>query len=323
MKSLKHKKIKNTWLLFDVLTRQIVSESFDIDAEQLVKNENFKIIDKYFINKTNLNKELSLYKMIIEGKGCTENNVNDYIETIIKNYTTKINISELQSEKYNLVGDIRRTFENQNKNLDFALQSNVKNYKLVASIYNIFEYISNDDVMYNIEQYMDAKNYIYEYLTNKVTKKYMNESDLNVMDIINNADDEIDNFDTYKSLDNSSKLLLYKVLTEKFNNKYKEKLNKNQKRILKKYVYSVYDSEEFNQFIINEFQTVTKIINDILPAVHESTVDSNKIIEIKLNEIKNQISSILNKKLIKEKYVLALLKAYKLFDDVRTTYKGK
>ena len=55
-KKLKHSKIKNTGVLFEVLTRQITS---DILSNK--KSKSVNLVKKYFNKNTALGKELELY----------------------------------------------------------------------------------------------------------------------------------------------------------------------------------------------------------------------------------------------------------------------
>ena len=300
MKTLKHKKIKNTWLLFDVLTRKVVNELFienkSSNNVNVQANPSFKLIDKYFADGTDLNKELALYKCIIEGVDNTTD-VNKFINLLLESHKNSINCKSINEQKYQLFGEAKVLFENDGLDINIALQSNVDNYKLIASIYSIFEYNSNSDIMYNIEQFMDSKKNIYDYMT---------KNDIN----------ENSGIEEYKKLDEASKLLTYKILVEKFNTKYKDMLNNHQKNILKQYVNSVYDSVEFNNFVFEEFKYAISIIDGIKPLISD-------IHKIKLQEIKNQFNSILDRKLIKECYVLALLNTHKLFGDIDLLYQNK
>ena len=60
-KKLKHSKIKNTSILFELLTRQITA---DVLANKSTKT--VKIVKEFFNEKTELGKELQLYKILSE-----------------------------------------------------------------------------------------------------------------------------------------------------------------------------------------------------------------------------------------------------------------
>ena len=297
MKTLKHKKIKNTWLLFDLLTRKIVNEMLsehnDIDKQKYVD-----LMEKYFSKKTNLNKELSLYKYLIDSN-LTESTIDtkDYIELILSKRTTTIDNKKLAEEKYNLFGEMKQLFEDDSDSVELALQSNISNYKVIASIYSLFEYSSNNEVIYNIEQFFDSNRNVFDYITEQRKKD------------ANNL------IEQYKRLNKSSKILTYNLLIEKFNKKY-EHLEKNQKLLLQNYVNSVYVATDFEDFMTKEMNNTVKNINTLI----ETNLE--EVHKIKLQEINKLFTGILNKKLIKENYILSLLESYELFKHINEYYRG-
>ncbi|MEA3387335.1 MAG: hypothetical protein U9Q66_02935 [Patescibacteria group bacterium] len=231
MKVLKHKKIKNTWLLFDVLTRKMVNESYQNNSAINTK-QSFKIVENHFKEGTALNKELSLYRYLLEGEINKDIDINTMIDLVLESYKKSINFEQLNKEKYELFGDMKQMFENENSDVNIALQSNVSNYKTIASIYSLFEYVASDNTLYNIEQFMDSKKVVYTHINNKLNET-VNED-----------------LTKFKQLDESNKVLVFNILIEKFNKRYSN-LTESQKRILKNYVNSVYDSAEFNNFMLN------------------------------------------------------------------------
>ena len=77
----KHNKIKNTGILFELLTRQIA-----VDVMNDSKNSpSVKIIKEFFNENTQLGKENELYKVLIEKKYKTTEQANILIEAVIKN----------------------------------------------------------------------------------------------------------------------------------------------------------------------------------------------------------------------------------------------
>ena len=76
---LKHSKIKNTGILFELLTRQITA---DVLAGKSTKS--VSIVKKYFNEKTELGKEFELYKILSEKSYNTENRASQLLEAVIK-----------------------------------------------------------------------------------------------------------------------------------------------------------------------------------------------------------------------------------------------
>ena len=61
MSTLKHTKIKNTGILFELLVRQVASDTLSANDSEAVR-----IIKEYFSSKTQLGKELQLYQTIFK-----------------------------------------------------------------------------------------------------------------------------------------------------------------------------------------------------------------------------------------------------------------
>ena len=77
----KHNKIKNTGILFELLTRQIA-----VDVMNDSKNSPaIKIIKEFFNEKTTLGREKELYSILIEKKYKTAEQANILLEAVIKN----------------------------------------------------------------------------------------------------------------------------------------------------------------------------------------------------------------------------------------------
>ena len=77
----KHNKIKNTGILFELLTRQVTVD--------VLNNENnssaIKILKEFFNTTTELGKENELYKILLEKKYKNRNHADMLIEAVIKN----------------------------------------------------------------------------------------------------------------------------------------------------------------------------------------------------------------------------------------------
>ena len=63
MKNIKHSKFKNTGILFELLVRQIA-----VDTMNNQRSKSVNLIKKHFNSKSELTKELNLYKALSEEK---------------------------------------------------------------------------------------------------------------------------------------------------------------------------------------------------------------------------------------------------------------
>ena len=125
----KHNKIKNTGILFELLTRQIT-----VDVMNDSKNSpSIKILKEFFNSKTQLGKEYELYKVLLEKKYSKSEQATILIEAVIKN-RRKLSNSRLKNEKYNLIKTIKESYDAT----DF-FNTRIPNYKILASIYNLVQ----------------------------------------------------------------------------------------------------------------------------------------------------------------------------------------
>ena len=129
MKKIKHSKFKNTGVLFELLVRQITLEVLNGDKTENAK----KIVREFFAPGTELNKELRLYDLLLKEKYNSENRAEKFVDTVSTAHS-KLNEGKLTKEKYNLIKEIRSSFD-----IEQFLSSPISNYKVLASIYKIFE----------------------------------------------------------------------------------------------------------------------------------------------------------------------------------------
>ena len=103
-RKLKHSKIKNTGILFELLTRQITA---DVLAGKSTKS--VLIVKKYFNEKTELGKELQLYQILAEKHYESENRASHLLDAVIKS-RQKLSNTSLRREKYNLIKEIKENY---------------------------------------------------------------------------------------------------------------------------------------------------------------------------------------------------------------------
>ena len=125
----KHSKFKNTAILFEMLVKQITHEVLTNSN----KGVSEAIIKEFFNAKRELAKELKLYNQLVKEKYTKIEEAKIFLNEIIEE-RKKLDENKLNREKYNLVKTIKESYE-----LDKFLSSNLQNYKLLASIYKVFE----------------------------------------------------------------------------------------------------------------------------------------------------------------------------------------
>ena len=112
--------------------------------------------------------------------------------------------------------------------------------------------------------------------------------------------------------DKDVRILSYKILLEKFNEKY-TKLTGNQKLVLKEYINSISNSNEFNKFVNSKLPTLKKSLKSRVKNV------KNEVLKIKLTEAINCVDKFcLNEsKTTKDDSVVQLLRYYELDKELR------
>ena len=152
MKKIKHSKYKNTGILFELLVRQIATDTLN-NKDSIAT----KIIKEHFSKKTELVKELKLYQSATKETFNSEYKAGEFLNIVIK-ARSKLNESVLSRQKYTLIKDIKHNFV-----LEDFFKYRVSNYKVNASIYKLFEYSNSD----NPKQYVECKSTLLEHLVGK------------------------------------------------------------------------------------------------------------------------------------------------------------
>jgi hypothetical protein len=292
MKQIKHSKFRNTGFLFELLVRQVTSDILNNRkgiAEGLLK--------KYFNSKTELSNELKLYQFIVSEKYNSENRAEKFVDAVIDS-RAKLDEKKILKEKYNLIKEIK-----DNYSIDEFLRSQIPNYKVLASVYKIFEYKVNTEQNYDPKDFINTKYALVEHLTGKASNtKTITESTIQTQ--LKNEDEEI-------------RLLTYNVLIENFNKKYKN-LNEQQKGLLKEYINSFTNSDNLKKYVVNEVKVLVKDFKQIGSKI------TDKVTKIKLAETINQLSKIASSSKIKDNHITSLIMCYELqkeLKDVESTIR--
>jgi len=285
MKRVKHSKFKNTGILFELLVRQITLEVLNGDTSETAK----KIVAEFFSPKTELNKELRLYELLTKEKYNSESRAEKFIDTVNEAHN-RIDQKQLQREKYNLIKKINESF-----NMDEFLSSPITNYKVLASIYKIFESKKYDS--YDVKDVFNSKITLIENIISKPATLTEAKKDKVV--------------EEYKKQDKDLRLLTYKVLVETFNKKYSN-LNESQKSLLREYINNLTNTTGFKSYVENEIPKIVKELKSIQSKV------SDKVTKIKLAET----ISVLNKtkigKSVSDNHVSSLMMSYELIKELKS-----
>jgi hypothetical protein len=278
----KHSKYKNTGILFELLTRQLTSDTIAGNNPKALS-----IIKKYFNGDSTLLKEYKIYHTFMGKKYKEDNKATMLINSLIEAHK-KLNKGQLRREKYNLIKEIKETYDINN-----FFKAKISNYKVMASIFNLLE--NNNASPLSI---VNSKVTLLEHITGKTLS---NKPKKNVV------------MEDYAKYDKDTRLLTYKVLLEKFNDKYSG-LGENQKTLLKEYVNSVTNSPILKTFINKEIKEVKKAITGYSKKVKD------KAVAIKLTETKNMIKPLCKKSSVNDDNVINLLNYYELVNELKTIH---
>jgi hypothetical protein len=279
----KHSKFKNTAILFELLVKQITHEVLSNST----KNVSEKIIKEFFSSNKELAKELRLYNQIVKEKYSSIDDAKLFLEEVAKE-RIKLDENRLNREKYNLIKTIKESYD-----LDKFLSSNLQNYKLLASVYKIFETKTLGRKV-EIRDFIDSNNTILEHITNKR--------------IATKPADTL--YESFKQQSEDLRLLTYKLLIENFNKKYSN-LDDSQKGLLREFINNVTNTSTFPKFIEEETK---KVLSNL---VKESKTVNDKVTKIKISEMIKLYKSEKFLKENQEKQVSVLMLTYELLKEVK------
>jgi len=281
MIKIKHSKYKNTGILFELLVRQITSDTLNN------KNSPAKeILQKYFV-KTELGREYKLYELLNKKSNLTEVKANILLDSILNSYST-LNKNVLKRQKYNLIKEIKNHYD-----LDNFFKHKLPNYKTQAALYTLMEIKSSKHS--HLEQEVSNKVTLMEHL---VSSKEVNKKE-NI-------------FEEFKSLDKDTRILTFKVLLEKFNEKYND-LSPSKKSILEAIITSADNTSHLKNTYNDNIDFIKKSLNKSLPTI------SDKATKIKIQELSKFLNYKKSSSSIKDNDLINLLQYHDLLEEIQLT----
>jgi hypothetical protein len=279
---IKHNKYKNTGILFELLLRQVTSDTISgKDSASL------PLIKKYF-SKSELAKEYKLYQTLIANKAISEGKAESLINTTLELHG-RLNRTALRKEKYNLIKEIKSHY-----NLEEFFKAKVNNYKQHAAIYTLME-------AYSTLEFVDPASVI----DNKVTLlEHITRKEVNKEEVKDRVMEE------YGAMDKGTRMLAYKMLIEKFNEKYGE-LQTEQKLVLKEFINNVSSTTKLKDFVNNKIEGIKKELGKLTETIQDSTI------KIKINEVVNLIKPLDKNQSVKDEDIISLLTYQQLVAEIK------
>ena len=276
--SIKHSKFRNTGLLFELLVRQITSDTLEGKNSAAIN-----ILKKYFVN-TELGKEYKLYEQVTAYKNLTEAKAELVINTLVET-STKLKRSEIRKQKYNLVREIK-----DNYSVEKFFKAKVNNYKVFAALNNLIENQSSEKVA--PDTVINNKLTILEHLTKAP--------------VIAPADELLEE---YKGYGKDIRILTYKMLLEKFNEKY-DHLTVKQKEVLREVITSVDNTDKLKEYYNTRIVEVHELLQKKTGEIKD------EVLKIKITEVLKYVKPLEKTEKVTNDAIINLLQYYELVNEL-------
>lgn len=280
---IKHSKYRNTGLIYELLVKQIAADVLENKESKAIQ-----ILKKYYSGKSTLAKEYKLYEFVVKNNSVSQAKAETIISTITE-VSRKFNQKILKEEKYKLISEIKEKY-----NIDEFFSVDVRDYKALASLYCLLEAQNNSNLV-DPSFLINNKTTLLEHLTSKK----QNEEDV--------KDSLIEQYGKY---DKDLKLLTFKILLEKFNEKYINLLPE-QKNILKEFITSVNSSKKLFTLVNRELK---KIAEEVAKLGNKVT---DEIIKIKLDEVSKSIKPLKATEKVNDTHLINLMQYYDLVNELK------
>ena len=275
MKNLKHTKIKNTAVVFEVLTRRLVTEAMEGKATP----SSLKLIQKHFNAKSILFKELALYRSLLQNKNISEQEISKYLDLVVE-ARKRLPETSLKKAKYNLIKDLKTKYGDEF--LVNGFNEKLREYREMASIYKLFEY----DATENPTDTIECRRVVTERLMKGEPEKAPNS--------------------VWETLTKDVRVIGFKKLIEKFNEKY-DNLLPRQKKIL---TVMINKPTELKECLNKELVFIEASLKPFLESQDE-------VLKIKLKQVTETISSIKIDSKITDEHISSVMKCHNLLEELK------
>lgn len=279
---IKHSKYKNTGLIYELLVRQIAADTIANKPSAAIK-----ILKKYYGNSSFFAKEFKLYEFILKNKSISRDRAESILSTITE-ISRKLDVNSIRNQKYKLIAEIKEHY-----NVEDFFSISISTYKPLAALYCLIEAQNNNELV-DPQVIVDNKMTILEHLTAKQTTEKSTRDSL---------------IEEYGKYEKDLKLLTYKILLEKFNNKYSN-LNVKQKEVLREFITSVASSTRLKEFVNVRLEEISKGILQV------ASKTKDKVLKIKLQEVNTNIKYLSKKDKVQDSNLALLMQYYELLQEL-------
>ena len=277
-----HSKLKNTYLIFEFLIRQLTNEM--ITESNPKKSPMYSIIKEYF-NKGVLNEELKLYQALVNNHIPKEYTADKLIDECVRRYQG-INKKKLDKERYKLIGEVKKKYD-----LNKLFSVKVNDYKEAGNVFFLFESIRNGDIVEKSKQ----QGMIMENITSPKEK-----------------DKSMKIFESIKKASPENRELAYMILIERFNKKYGSSLNQYQKKYIRDYIYN---NNDLKGWVNEHIKNIKKEVGSYVKMLNEGN-EQDQILSLKVNECVSKINYLRKKKIMDKEDHFKIIQSYKLLEQL-------
>jgi len=248
----KHNKKRNIGIVYELLLNHIATSLIEGNKSQAKKAT--KIIEKNFKKGTELYKEFRLFNALANSTITNTHTVASILNEA-KIAAKKLDHDKLKKEKSSLLREINYTIGK-----DFFYK-NISNYRELGLVQMTLNEWRKEDK--DIKKLVDFETRLGELLLKEKSNLFVENKNINAS--------------------HSDKLVL-KILNEKFNKKYGEELNKDQKTIIENYVFlSSKKKTDLNNFFLQKKKESLAILERF------EDMSENKYLLSKVDSVKNKI----------------------------------
>ena len=206
------------------------------------------------------------------------------INTLVE-ASTKLKRSEIRKQKYNLVREIKDGY-----NVEKFFKAKVTNYKVFAALNNLIENQSSEKVA--PETVINNKLTILEHLTK--------------IPVTIQADELMEE---YKGYSKDLRILTYKMLLDKFNEKY-DHLTGKQKEVLREVITSVDNTDKLKEYYNGRITEVQNLLEGKITKIKD------EVLKIKITEVLKYVKPLEKTEKVTNDCIINLLQYYELVNEL-------
>ena len=284
MKNRSHNKKRNVGLIYEQLVNHMCQCIVENNEENVVLAN--KIIKENFKRNTQLHRELKFFNALINTRGIDPSLATSIIQEAKNACQRHFSNEDLEKEKSLLIKQLNYSFGKGS-----LFESKVKNYKMLATVQTL------------LNEWRKGTNSDFEISTQyeKILHEWMTSQEEIIVE--------------EKLVDSNVDELTFRLMNERFNKKYENLLNEEQKKIIKLYVES---KENGYDELVDQFEEIKLKSTKLLEGFKLNC--NNPILLENYANVKKNINS-LNTEIVNEENVKKFLTLCKLNEELKGDVK--